>query len=303
MLRDVVGENGPAPRLLCEGIGQPAAIGLLRPAIILPRQFAESEPAERLRTAPLTNLARSQRAILVFWPCSGSCCRSSMLSPCSGCFAARSVSTRKRSPTPGRQARTGRDMRRSSSHGRGSRVTDPPVLSAGALGLWERPSQLRRRIALLLDSSLEIEPHSPRRWRMFAWGIAGLLVVGLSLATFRPVVARVGPAVHADEPAGERRLHRLSGQGRRSRRPALPEPGCIFPLSRTRWGDHPWNRGPRADPTAIFASLSPSPLRPSRNRTLEIHSGRRVRQRLRLRRLGRGRTGRRTRRDPSPGSG
>ena len=78
----------------------------------------------------------------------------------------------------------------------------PAGFSAGALGLWERPSQLRRRIALLLDSSLEIEPHSPRRWRMFAWGIAGLLVVGLSLATFRPVVARVGPAVHADEPAG-----------------------------------------------------------------------------------------------------
>ena len=52
VLAHVVGDGGAAPDLLVSGwLAQPVAVGLLRPAIILPERFVEDEPRCRLEAA------------------------------------------------------------------------------------------------------------------------------------------------------------------------------------------------------------------------------------------------------------
>ncbi len=57
---------------------------------------------------------------------------------------------------------------------------------AGALALIERPSDLQRRIAALLDPTWNTEPRCPRIWRVSAWGLVLPAAVALSFATLRP---------------------------------------------------------------------------------------------------------------------
>ncbi len=67
------------------------------------------------------------------------------------------------------------------------------------LALAERPSELYRRIAALLDPSWDVEAPCPRRWRFVAWGLVLLAALGLSFGTLRPAAA--GHAVVAAEPS------------------------------------------------------------------------------------------------------
>ncbi len=56
VLAHIVGDGGAAPDLLVSGwLAQPVALGLLRPAIILPERFIEDEPRCRLEAALRTN--------------------------------------------------------------------------------------------------------------------------------------------------------------------------------------------------------------------------------------------------------
>jgi hypothetical protein len=78
---------------------------------------------------------------------------------------------------------------------------------AASLALWEHPSQLRRRIAVLLDPELRVEPRCPRGWKLSAWGGALSSALLLSFATLHPfrgrteapLVANPQPAVAADQ--------------------------------------------------------------------------------------------------------
>ncbi len=80
----------------------------------------------------------------------------------------------------------------------------PSVSHATAIGLRERPSQLRRRIAILLDSRPVVEARTPRHWHLTAWGIGIALVLGLSLATIRPAVGRIENPLTAKAEAGDK---------------------------------------------------------------------------------------------------
>ena len=78
------------------------------------------------------------------------------------------------------------------------------ALAAAALGIWERPSQLTRRIAMLLDERFHVEAGTTRRWRYGVLIAAGLAAVGLSVLTLtaeRPVRAAEQAAPQA-APAG-----------------------------------------------------------------------------------------------------
>jgi beta-lactamase regulating signal transducer with metallopeptidase domain len=63
--------------------------------------------------------------------------------------------------------------------------TAPPRVPrlAGAIGLWEGPSQLKRRITLLLDEQLTILRHASRRWRIGTACAALVAAALLSLVT------------------------------------------------------------------------------------------------------------------------
>ena len=62
----------------------------------------------------------------------------------------------------------------------------PRLAVAGSLALWERPSQLKRRIVMLLDRDFRVEPTCPRRWGLGVRGGMALSVLALSVLTFRP---------------------------------------------------------------------------------------------------------------------
>ncbi|NLE37285.1 MAG: hypothetical protein GX621_04595, partial [Pirellulaceae bacterium] len=64
-----------------------------------------------------------------------------------------------------------------------------PAVHAAALGIWERPSSLTRRIKMVLDETRRISPGCSRRWRLGAIVLAGLLTVGVSMLTLRPAVS------------------------------------------------------------------------------------------------------------------
>src|SRR5262249_10823801 len=64
-----------------------------------------------------------------------------------------------------------------------------------ALALWGRPSELKRRIIMLLNPQFPVETHCPGRWRLGAWSLTGVAVLALSVLTLRPM-----PQASAEEP-------------------------------------------------------------------------------------------------------
>jgi beta-lactamase regulating signal transducer with metallopeptidase domain len=61
-----------------------------------------------------------------------------------------------------------------------------PISASVAVGIWESSSQLSRRIAMLLDENFHVEPRASRRWRYRALGLLVILGVACSLMTFQP---------------------------------------------------------------------------------------------------------------------
>ena len=76
-----------------------------------------------------------------------------------------------------------------------ARTQRPPRL-AGAVGLWEGPSQLKRRIAVLLNEKFSVMRSCSRRWRSGSLAAIALMAMGLSTVTFQP---QAGVANEADE--------------------------------------------------------------------------------------------------------
>jgi beta-lactamase regulating signal transducer with metallopeptidase domain/tetratricopeptide (TPR) repeat protein/protocatechuate 3,4-dioxygenase beta subunit len=62
----------------------------------------------------------------------------------------------------------------------------PAMHLSSAVGLWEGPSQLRQRIAILLDEKLTILRSCSRRWQVAAATLAAAAAVFLSMVTLQP---------------------------------------------------------------------------------------------------------------------
>ncbi len=202
LLRECLPEGIRAPHLRLSGdIAQPAALGVLRPMILLPEHFAAAEPQERVRAAlahELAHLRNGDLALLAL-------CR--LLLPF---YLGQPLFWLLR-----RRIRLDQELLADAAAGKLDRTAYAATLlewartmtvrSAGlhaaALGLWERPSQLRRRIAFLLEAAHAIEPCSPRRWRLAAWSVGVVLVLGLSLASIRPMAGQPAPVSPGSAPA------------------------------------------------------------------------------------------------------
>ena len=164
MLAQIVGDGGAAPDLLVSGwLAQPVAVGLLRPAIILPERFVKDEPRCRLEACSRTNGALPQPGPLVDRPLGALDAGPFRAPRRTGGSAAGPARTRSCWPT--RQRPTGGAiMPRRCCRWPGRRPTGLRLAAAGSLALWERPSQLKRRILMLLDRDFRLEPTCPRRW-------------------------------------------------------------------------------------------------------------------------------------------
>lgn len=89
-----------------------------------------------------------------------------------------------------------------------SASTQRPPRLAGAVGLWEGPSQLKRRIAVLLNEKFNVMRSCSRRWRSGSLVAIALLAIGLSTVTFQPQVGAANDAdaeeLEAESPADEK---------------------------------------------------------------------------------------------------
>jgi beta-lactamase regulating signal transducer with metallopeptidase domain/type II secretory pathway component GspD/PulD (secretin) len=74
-----------------------------------------------------------------------------------------------------------------------ARSARPARHGLAAVGLWENPNTLSRRIAMILDSKRPLAGHVSRLWMAVIVLLLAPVVVGLSLVTLRPLAAQEKP--------------------------------------------------------------------------------------------------------------
>ncbi len=194
LLKNVIGQVTREPRLrLSEGLGQPVAMGAIRPAILLPVPQAEQVPPPQLEAVLAHEWAHIRRGDLWLLALSRTLLPLLFAHPLYWWLR-------------GRIRQDQEALADAAAVGHGSAVDYAATLlawfrlgnerhSAVALAFGGRPSQLKRRIAMLLNPDWPVETHCPGRLR---WSITALAAVGvltLSVLTLRP-----GAPAEADEP-------------------------------------------------------------------------------------------------------
>ncbi|WP_435008578.1 M56 family metallopeptidase [Tundrisphaera lichenicola] len=205
ILDRVAGQGGRPPRLiLAPKLAHPVAVGLIRPSILLPIRFVEAEPEGRIEAALTHEWAHIRNGDL--WLLAGT----RLLLPI--LFAHPLYFWLRRRIREDQEA-----LADASAAGIDGRIAYAEALLGWArsgegrlanrfvpsLGLWGQ-SSLGSRVALLLDRDFQVEPTSPRRWRLGAGVVAVVLVVGLGLAPIHDIAISGPPAivphVHPIEP-------------------------------------------------------------------------------------------------------
>jgi beta-lactamase regulating signal transducer with metallopeptidase domain len=188
---------------LSSRVGLPLALGVVRPIIVLPDGFAESEPDDRLEAA----LAHEWAHI-----CNGDLRWLALLRLLNVVFFAQPVYWCLRRAIRADQEVLA-DAAAASLHGDGrlayaetlvgwarrSHAQNPGALASAALALWERPSMLKGRVRRLLDADYRVEQTTATHWKLAATGLGLVCAFLLSMVTLRPPVAsaqdmKAGPA-------------------------------------------------------------------------------------------------------------
>ena len=227
VLAEIVGDGGAAQDLLVSGwLAQPVAVGLLRPAIILPERFVQNEPRCRFEAASHMNGGTSATAT------SGGL-RLGALD--AGPFAhpaywwLRRRSREDQELLADAAAADGRGDYAEALLAWARQTPDRPRLTAvGSLALWERPSQLKTRILTLLDGDFRLEPTCPRRFSVFVRGATALVVLRSRSSPSGPPPVAAGADRTGHNPPGNpgRMRTNRSDQARRSIQ-ALPPSSAI----------------------------------------------------------------------------
>lgn len=187
-------------RLVATGV----ALGLIRPTILLPQVYADQQDAAALRSVLAHELAHLRHGdlwllavlralMIVLWA-----------QPLYWLFRRRVRLDQETLADAASAELTSRTTYAEQLVGwaRQLDTVRPPSL-AGAVGLWETKSQLRKRIAVLLDERLMILRNCSRGWKLAALTVCGGVALGLSLLTVEP-----GEAV-AEEVAGKQATKKL----------------------------------------------------------------------------------------------
>jgi BlaR1 peptidase M56 len=196
VLAQIVGDGRAAPDLfVSDWLAQPVAVGLLRPAIILPARFVEDEPLCRLEAALAHEWVHFRNRDLWWIAISGLLMPALFAHPAYWWLRRRTREDQELLADAA--AADGRVDYAEALLAWARQTPDRPRLAAaGSLALWERPSQLKRRILMLLDRDFRVEPTCPRRWGLGVRGAMAMSVLALSVLTFRPAAV----ADRADPP-------------------------------------------------------------------------------------------------------
>ncbi len=204
LLARVVAAGHTPPRLLVsDALPQPVALGVLRPTIILPERFLCTESNSGLEAVLAHEWAHVCNRDLWLLALCACCCRSFTRTPATGGCAVKPATTRRRWPTRRPPAAQGRVRYAEvllswATFGPGR----PPLASAGSVALFERSSQIKWRIVMLLDRSRRVETSCPARWRLAVRSATAAVVLGISFFTLRPVIkADLASAPDSQEPA------------------------------------------------------------------------------------------------------
>jgi beta-lactamase regulating signal transducer with metallopeptidase domain len=186
-LRALAGNDEAPPRLLLSSqLHNAVAVGIIRPTILLPAGLAERAPAASLRAVLahevahirnrdlwLVGLLRMLLTVLfpqpLFWILRGMI-RASQEAVADAVAAANDRHDYAdgligwlRQGTPSKR-----------------------MLAVPAVGIWEKPTELSDRIALLIDGQFAVQTSASRRWRVWAAMLVGAMALGVSVLTVRP---------------------------------------------------------------------------------------------------------------------
>lgn len=179
LLQRVVEDPARLPRLRVGGVTQPVAMGLLRPTIVLPLWFVETEPEAHveaalahewahLRRGDLWTLAVSRVLFVLFFA-----------HPLFYVLRGR-LRADQEALADAEAAGNGGKLAYAEALVGWARQTSNRSLGA-SLGLLGRSSMLRKRVALLLDSGFRVEPACPRAWTVAVRTAAVASLLGLSV--------------------------------------------------------------------------------------------------------------------------
>jgi protocatechuate 3,4-dioxygenase beta subunit len=197
-LARVVGDGCPLPDLrLSDRLAQPVAVGLLRPSIILPSLLTNQPPESRLDAALAHEWAHIRNRDLWLIALSRLLMPILFAHPAYWWLRGR-IRDDQEILADAAASTDGRADYASVLLSWALAAPDRPRLAvAGSLALWERPSQLKRRIVVLLDHDFRVEMTCPRWWRVAVRSAMALAVLALSVISFRPVALAQAP----DDPA------------------------------------------------------------------------------------------------------
>ena len=201
-LERVVGPGCRRPRLLVSSrVGTAVALGIVTPTILLPAQLAREGNARGLRAALAHEWAHINNRDL--WLLAIGRCLLTIL------FAHPVFWWLRRTVRDDQESLADADAANGAN--RDGYVEELLLWAQTAynasnvrvftgVGIWERSSQLKRRITMLLDEDLGVKTKCSHGWRYGWLGLLGLLTVSLSVLTLRPMpVAKAAPG---EPPAG-----------------------------------------------------------------------------------------------------
>jgi beta-lactamase regulating signal transducer with metallopeptidase domain len=184
--------SSPFPRSPCVGLSTritlPVAIGMVRPMIVLPDRFVESEPDDCLEAALAHEWAHIRNGDLRWL---------ALLRLLNVVLYAQPLFWWLRRTIRADQEALA-DAAASTLHGdgrlayaetlvgwaRSSHRSHPGALASAALALWERPSMLQARVRLLLDRDYRVEEAAPRYWKLAAACLGTLAALMLSMSRY-----------------------------------------------------------------------------------------------------------------------
>jgi beta-lactamase regulating signal transducer with metallopeptidase domain len=178
--------GAPQPRLLLNPhIGTAAALGVLRPTILLPSALAQEGPPQSLRVALQHEWAHIRNHDL--WLLALVRCLLAVL------FAHPLYWWLRRQIRDDQETLADAVAARENRHDYAEQLLRWARWTAGlsganvsaALGIWEGSSQLARRIGLLLDETVRIETAVSRRWQTGTLGLLAMVGLALSVLTLR----------------------------------------------------------------------------------------------------------------------
>ncbi|OJW26733.1 MAG: hypothetical protein BGO49_18330 [Planctomycetales bacterium 71-10] len=197
VLARLAGDSTPPALLVSDALRQPAAVGVARPAILLPSRFL-GEPADRLEAALAHEWAHVRDGDLRRLALSRLLLPALFAHPLYWLLRARIRADQEAVADASAAAVAGRLGYAEALLAWSKSAPESPWIAAGgSVALFERPSQIKRRIAMLLDTEIQVESACPARWRLASRGVVAAVALAASLLTLRP------PAVAApsEEPA------------------------------------------------------------------------------------------------------